>query len=265
MSHAPTTLRRPVRRGFTLIELLVTIAIVSVLIGILLPALGAVGAKARTTRCQAQSRSIVQAVAAFAASNQGRLPENRTIVRSGAYETWRHRFATDGYIPAGAAWACPDHPGEPLDELGEADGANTCVGDTPASYALNGHLLWRRELRDSERDRPDFQIRRPAHTVVIAETRARFPDLRVTNQIIASDDGPGGLFGYWHGGKGSYAFIDGHVELVGLLDTGSPDCRWHNGPDLDTDPFQPQPGGETRPHGHPDWVYLAHPVYLDSR
>jgi hypothetical protein len=101
--------------------------------------------------------------------------------------------------------------------------------------------------------------------VLVAETRAPFPDLRATNQIVASDDGEGGLFGYWHRSQGVYAIADGHAELIGLLDTGNPDCRWHNGADLSDDPFQPQASEEVGAHAHPDWEFLVHPVYLRGR
>lgn len=252
-------------RGFTLLELLVVIAIVGLLLGILLPTLQGARSRARTTACLAQARGLAQGIAAFGASNAGRLPENRTRISATEHVTWRHRFAEEGIIPAGPAWVCPDHPGDPLGELGAVDNGTTCVGDIASSYALNGHLLWRRETRPSTRDIADFRILRPAHTVLVAETRAPFPDLRATNQIVASDDGEGGLFGYWHRSKGVYAFADGHAELIGLLDTGNPDCRWHNGADLSDDPFQPQATEEIGVHAHPDWEFLVHPVYLRGR
>jgi len=90
------------------------------------------------------------------------------------------------------------------------------------------------------------------------------PDLRVINEIVATDDGEGGLYGYWHTRKGTYGFVDGHVELIGFMATGNPDCRWHNGKDLNQDPAFPQPPEELRQHDHPDWQYLASPVYLKS-
>ena len=67
---------------------------------------------------------------------------------------------------------------------------------------------------------------------------------------------------FWHAGKGTYAFQDGHAELIGFMDTGNPDCRWHNGLDLSEDRFDKQNREETRMHDHPDWEYLVHTVYL---
>ncbi len=255
--------RRRRARAFTLIELLVTIAVIAALIGILLPALGAARKAARRTACLSNARQLVTAINAFGAASAGRLPENRTLVSDTEHVTWRHRFAQDGYTDAASVWTCPDHPGEPRSEEGATDRDTLCVGDVPASYALNGHLLWREETTDDEARRADTAVRRPSHTILIAETRAQFPDIRVTNQLIAADDEDGGgVYGYWHKGDGTYAFLDGHAELINLLDTGSPDCRWHNGPDLNEDPYSPQSPDETGIHDHPDWELLANRVYF---
>ncbi|WP_428388506.1 type II secretion system protein [Mucisphaera sp.] len=60
--------------GFTLIELLVVISIIALLIGILLPALGAARRTARQMQSNANVRSIHQAMVTFAQGNNERYP-----------------------------------------------------------------------------------------------------------------------------------------------------------------------------------------------
>jgi prepilin-type N-terminal cleavage/methylation domain-containing protein/prepilin-type processing-associated H-X9-DG protein len=61
-------------RAFTLVELLVVIGIIAILIAVLLPALNRARASASSVKCQANLRSLGQAVAIYVAQNKGVMP-----------------------------------------------------------------------------------------------------------------------------------------------------------------------------------------------
>ncbi len=250
-------------RAFTLTEAAVVVAIAAVLLALAIPPFQAIRDAARQTTCLSNARQVSLAINAFAASNGNRLPENRTLISGGEYVTWRHRLMDTGASVDESAWACPSHPDPgPRGELGYTENGTLCVGDVRSSYAINGHVLWRGEKTDRLATQPDTAIRRPDHTILVAETNRVNADLRVSPPIVANyyQDWPG-PFAYWHSRKGVYAFQDGHAEVLGFLETGSPDCRWHNGRDLTDDPYVPQTQAELRPHDHPDWEFLVPDIY----
>jgi prepilin-type N-terminal cleavage/methylation domain-containing protein/prepilin-type processing-associated H-X9-DG protein len=67
-------LPRPDRAAFTLIELLVVISIIAVLVGMLMPALGAVRTAARTSQCSSNQRQIGLALINYTNDWDGNLP-----------------------------------------------------------------------------------------------------------------------------------------------------------------------------------------------
>jgi len=76
------------QRGFTLIELLAVIAIIGILGGIILTAIGPVRERMNAQKCMSQMRQLGQATLLYQASNNGYLPPNNAYSGSSAEDTW---------------------------------------------------------------------------------------------------------------------------------------------------------------------------------
>lgn len=137
--------KRAKYQGFTLIELLVVISIIALLVGILLPALGAARKTAQRAVCLSNQRQIGVAMMTYATGNKGLLPYTMYQKSSADPQTrWWHRLILDGAAVgsteegSSSNLVCPSDPKSyvPNQPTGTPDPDDNVA----CSYGMNNYL-----------------------------------------------------------------------------------------------------------------------------
>lgn len=93
------------RHAFTLIELLVVVSIISLLIAMLLPALGKARAAAQLSLCTSNHKNVMLGMVMFAQDHRDKLPPNEVSGASDGTRYWYSKDYVGGYL--GTQWSAP--------------------------------------------------------------------------------------------------------------------------------------------------------------
>ena len=235
-------------RGFTLIELLVVISIIGVMLGLLMPALGAARRTARASMCLSNIRQLTIAAVNYTASHDGRMPQYLHRLTTKKVKYW---FGEENKLYAG-----PGETNRELDlsgaVLAEYLGGEMCEKITcpefpydddryfrkfdkeAASYGMNAYVTGAQYSPVEMKGvyvKPYYRIaafKRVSEIVLFADA-VHMDSLGVVGEFSFNDavylkiENKNGGFGHFrHGGGGgnggmcNVSYMDGHGEAEGF-------------------------------------------------
>ncbi len=238
---------RPARRragGFTLIELLVVVAIIALLVGILLPALGSARDAARSAVCLSNARQLALSITMYAESYKGEVPRSQHSSFAHGTLPWEfalHDANEDASVldrqeswPAyvESRYRCPSDPRR----RAHLD-ADPSAFEYTGSYALNVYYELSPSELAGERSNPkDTRTWRRIDSVPMPHATVLMGEINETVELAGGATGmtrtdhimahfwtthgaPPEIARERHGTRSSFSFLDGRAELLPLDET----------------------------------------------
>ncbi|MEZ6191300.1 MAG: type II secretion system protein [Phycisphaerales bacterium] len=217
------------RTGFTLIELLVVISIIALLVGILLPALGAARRSAQGVKCVSNQRQVALAMFTWLTDHDDTFPSyyyNGPSTGPDNRYIWGDALNDFGYIPGSENFMlCPSFDeGNILPDPLNAEWANFHQSHYGYNYKNIGSSIFL--TGDKETPAKDAEVMQPGQTYLVMDS-SRDLDARKMFGTYAVEDrwNPGGFSpATRHGSESSLAiaYVDGHAELMSIEDPLQP-------------------------------------------
>lgn len=231
--------------GFTMIEILIVLAIISMMIALLMPALTSAKERAKMIQCASNLRQIGQALHIYAHDHDGIMiyewdDKWNTALPQWIDKVWAGHLAFSNYMPPvhkdgrpHGVWRCPstrpdDYSWPYVADYGVYEGV---AGDPPGQYATISRYIWDGStdlVRPVRLDR----ISNPSSALLVADAGSPKPGTQAPGggylgyfNILAGDAAPHFPLGWTSSAYqpacrhmqrslANVCYVDGHVESL---------------------------------------------------